>query len=1108
MQRKLNSRFLLVSIGATVLFVVVVALIHNFQLRRNAGAFLRQADRFRKEGNYHRAAFYYQHYLEYEPGNTDALIRYALTLDQAAISYEGIEQAFEIMEQALRRAPNNEELRKATVEAAIDLYDYPAAIEHLNYLLEQKPKDSGLWQLLGLCQEWNLQFEAAVKSYQKSIEANPKELLSYAYMVNIYRYDLDRPTEAVKVLDQMVANNSESFVVHLTRGKYQKDLGNKRKAWKDLQKAYQLAPDNLQVIYPLVLTSRLVGKLDYAREVLLNSLQKHPKVTNLYLGLSGVELQAKQPQKAIHWLQEGRKKLPKSLPILLKLADLQIEEKLYSQAEKTISDIRRQTSNQAIADGLSAHSWVKEEKWEQARIKLEAILSALSAHPRRQAKCEILLGQCYSRLGDHEKALACCQRAVSLDPDWTFGRYSLGLALLNNGKVAEAIPELRVARNTVDAPASVSLILARALIDRELGKAAEDRDWQEIQDILAEEQTRTPGEVEITLLQAKVFSAQDKRDKARSILLEAKQNTPNEPKVWFALADLARQEGKLRLAGALLEQAQATFGRSIRLQLAWLRFWEAQSGEKADVAFKDLGRNLEGLQPDEKNHFLQELALAYQRRGDLKAANSLWKTLSKNNAGDLQTRVQMFDLALQEKDAAAAEKILDEIRRIEGDQGIRWRYGKAIYLISFAKKGEQEKLKQAKKLLRELRKQKPDWNQISLLEGAVEEFGGNERSAIAHYDQALKTAEVSPPFLTRYIRLLFRHGEYLKADYAIRKLEKKAPLPNDIAQMAAETALQINDKERAVQLAKKAVEADSRDYREQLWLARVLNLGGYPQEAETVLRKAVMQSSFVPDTWISLIHHLKRHGKTAETEAFLKQIPDNLATNRVQFTLGRCYEILGDLEKAEAAFQQHYSRYPDHFVSWRHLGEFYLRTKQFAKAEPLLRKLVDPKNAVPAGIAHQARQHLALALGKQNHPEKFREALELLPPGQETQSGRILRAFILAESPEHSVEATRILEKQKKITPLGPEGTFVLARIYHSAGKLEKAGSLLLPLVIGKEADPEYRELYIRNLLAREEVNSAKYHLNLLRKQSPKHPNLEELEQETKRMEKQIQSRN
>src|SRR5262249_53159209 len=99
MKNRLNHKLLVRVLVGLAFACTTTHLVHAYQLRRNAPALVQQAERAAQKGRLERAATYLYDYLSYEPGNTEALARYGLTLDKLARTVKARERAAAILEQ-------------------------------------------------------------------------------------------------------------------------------------------------------------------------------------------------------------------------------------------------------------------------------------------------------------------------------------------------------------------------------------------------------------------------------------------------------------------------------------------------------------------------------------------------------------------------------------------------------------------------------------------------------------------------------------------------------------------------------------------------------------------------------------------------------------------------------------------------------------------------------------------------------------------------------------------------------------------------------------------------------------------------------------------------
>src|SRR5439155_26414378 len=143
--------------------------------------------------------------------------------------------------------------------------------------------------------------------------------------------------------------------------------------------------------------------------------------------------------------------------------------------------------------------------------------------------------------------------------------------------------------------------------------------------------------------------------------------------------------------------------------------------------------------------------------------------------------------------------------------------------------------------------QKPAWPVAQLARAEVEVLRGNDEQAIANFRRAIELGERGPAVVRKLVELLYRKQRYAEADQEIRRLQKQTLIAADLHRLAADLSLRNQDVHRAVELASEAVSADSRDYRDHLWVGQILAASVVTQspdrataaQAEAKLRKAV-----------------------------------------------------------------------------------------------------------------------------------------------------------------------------------------------------------------------------------------------------------------------------
>src|SRR5262249_18178098 len=126
------------------------------------------------------------------------------------------------------------------------------------------------------------------------------------------------------------------------------------------------------------------------------------------------------------------------------------------------------------------------------------------------------------------------------------------------------------------------------------------------------------------------------------------------------------------------------------------------------------------------------LGQAYLQAQATEDAARVWRQLATKQPQHLRLRLGLLELALQGGRQDEADQLLDELRRIEGDTGSSWCYGKALQLVEQAKpkKGAEvtvegkRLLGEARAYLEETAKRRRTWHAVSALQGHIDDLDG------------------------------------------------------------------------------------------------------------------------------------------------------------------------------------------------------------------------------------------------------------------------------------------------------------------------------------------------------------------------------------------------
>ncbi len=570
--------------------------------------------------------------------------------------------------------------------------------------------------------------------------------------------------------------------------------------------------------------------------------------------------------------------------------------------------------------------------------------------------------------------------------------------MVKQGELDKAIAEYR---SLVKRAPTVGLVLAQLLIKRNLQKPALQRDWSEVNGLLADAEKSMPDSVDLSLVRVDFELAQDKPARARAVLEQARSRFPKSITVRCAQANLMGRQKQFDQANRLLDEARKELGDTVELRLQQARLAVAQGGPQAAARLSDLSEKLESFSKADRRNLLGRLGAVLIWQRDLAGASRLWSRLAEQDTHDLDLRLKLFDLALQLGDQPQIEKWIKQIQEIEGEEGqastmcqvqyLTWQADRAIA------KDPAEALplrSRARLLLNSLEPRRPDLSVIPLAFANLEqqelrqpglpaaEIKAKEQTILDFYLRAIDLGQRGSPLVRDTVRLLCKHQRVNEVLDLIKRIPIESRLASDLERLAIDFAFDNRDFERAESLARKAVAAKPADLPERILLVRILLYQGRETEAEAEIREAVALSKSDPDRWTTLVEFLIQinQPKAAvqaikEAEAALPPLDAPLALAHCYALLGRFYQGKDDGEKnkwnaqATGWYAKAHADRPDDLAVARAAAGFFIKTGQTAELEAQMEAILKRGSKTTSAWA---RRTLALLLASSKDVDRVR----------------------------------------------------------------------------------------------------------------------------------------
>jgi tetratricopeptide (TPR) repeat protein len=1127
MKLTINYKAVLILLASAGVLVTAVHFLHAFQMERNAQAVLEQARQAEQEGEWQHQAEYLSTYLGLVPTDADARGTYALLLRKQAKSRETMKLAYEQLESALLRAPQREDLRRAALDLALlGFGQIASARHHLDILLKAHPNDRDLMRRSGLCEGRAGKYAEAVAWYEKALgkdshqgtastaSADTEYMDACLELAGLYLRQLNQPTKARETIKRMVKVYPESASAHLAAARFYVETGNFKDAENEVQVVLlreALAVDAWSLVAqtqfrrfiapgpaPYLLgvaeyaitadlrkkppetwllaaeLARLRQNPKYARDLLEKGQEANLEDGRFGQSLALLDLSERRPEEARGHLRHSLEHPPKRAEELWALGNTLLDAGDTAGVAQVMKLLPPGRDSGAFTTYLEARLLMKEQVWGKARLLLEKVRASKASYPDLIKHVNGLLAECHGRLGNPDEQITASRRALEKDRDWAPARRQLASGLLANGQLDQAIEEYR---RLASRYAELRTDLVRVLIARNLSLPTASRDWREVEGLLAV-RGRKPTMAE-ELLRAEVLLAKGDLNKARGLIEAQRKLDPKQPEPWLALVRLSQRQLQAGGVLALIDKAEKATGHDVEWALARARHWAGEQPPQREQGLKEVLTSIDQYPAKDRGRLAGGLAPILAAVGDIGAAESLWRREAEAEPQNLGVRLLLLERAVEARNQDWARELQTQIQQIEGLGGYLGPYTEAALLVDQARReGSKAVLPSAQEHLAQVAALRPSWPRVSILAAQIFELQGRRDKALEKYRLAIEQGDRRLPVLGRTLQLMYEQGLYAEATRLLRTVPEEAHASPLLAPVAVQLNLAAGDddgnKKRALELARKAVDKAPNDFRLQLWFGEAAAQSDKPKEAEDAFRKACALAPKVPGTWVALILFLAQTNKV-EAEAQLREAQKVLPPATAALALAPCYEALGRVRETAASLQKALEAAPNDPGVLFTCAAFYVRTGQQAKAEPLLRQVLE---APPGALTLEARRELAMIIAGRG-AKGFREALALLEENARTGGDSIfdkrVKGLILSTRADQRREAIALLESSTASDSTAPPGLrYLLAGLHEADGNWPLASAHLRALAREHPDTTSYRGGLVRGLLRHGEVAEAR----------------------------------
>jgi tetratricopeptide (TPR) repeat protein len=1140
MRRIFNFRAFLILVVILAALGVGGYFLHRYQMGRQVEIFLEKADKAEADKDPQSAITFLERYLLMKPKDTKALARYVMLLDDAAKSNQEILRAFLAMEKSLNEiaagADKTEDpkswedirrnLRKRAAKRASLIGRHKDAETHLADVLKpylsmkeaelaKHPEYIDLKEIDADAKKKQGKNDEAMNIYRELIRLAPDRVDNYVELATLaeQKRDLD---EAGRVLTALIQTNAQSAKARYEYSGFLRKRGKYDEAAKELEVARGLpAADDLMAL--IIRDSAEVAgnrahaatgarQRDEATRFLAEAEQfykigaeRFPKNPQFHLGIAQLHLTRGNAgraaalealHKALPYIGEGSYDQWMATKLLLDAGD-------KPKAIELHSALRNKFGATPVIEYISARLLFEEGKAGEAVAILERIKDNLEVlMPPLALEANLLLASAHQRLDNSDRRLAALDRILIKSPTSPELQLTRADTLVTIGRENEA---LEIYRQFAEGRPRVRFALIRLLVNHEQRKPEAERNWNEVRAQLERFSTADRKSREYQLAQIQVAWALGNLSEVETLIEKAIREQPKEPAFWaskvmFLESKHARDpQTRDREVQQCLQEAERASGDHPSLRFVRLRRLAGAPQEKALAELTALQKDADKFPADERSSLYTAIADAYRDRGLLAPARDLLDRALQATPLNLRVMTRQVELALFENKHDEASRLIAQMREKEGAEGTAWRLAQLQQYLIKIEKNDRSVIDEANKLANELEKLQPNMARAASSQGLLYFAQGRREMALEKLQRGIELGERNPQVIRLAVIMLSERGRAAEAKQLIAKNLSDLAGSEFYSKLATEAALLERganiDSAEVLQMLKRSVPAGSTRYEDYLWLGSAHFGVNDAAGAESHFRRALELAPSEPAVWNHWLYFLINTDRKPQAEAELARAREALKDKMPQ-VLAPYYEALGQHDKAEQQWLQINAARPNDPAAKQSLAVYYLRTGASAKAEPLLKQLIDAAN-VQLGVNAWARRSLAVILATKGDFASYRQAQALVQENlrQNPVSSEDLRtrALILSTRPGPRRDLIKDLERSFTSIKPTPNEAILLARLYEEEGDWDRAKLILEEQMRGKGAEiPFCLAYHVRALVRNNLSDQAVSWMEKLEKLAPK----------------------
>ncbi|MGE0374879.1 MAG: tetratricopeptide repeat protein [Planctomycetaceae bacterium] len=998
-RRQLNVKLIMVSL---VLAAAVSAGFWGanwFQRNRMADSLLGRATAALPD-DWQQAQQLLREYLHFRPDDIEAAVQLADIQMEHVETNDDWYHAYRTNEDILRADPTRDEIRRRNVDVLLRMGRFADAREHLAVLLQQQPENGALHLLTAITYSAQKNYPDAAAAFGRALQDREFQsvdvvdrtwtrITAFAAWAELLREHMGQPGPADALYDRMAREHPKSAEALLARANYRRRHGLVGAA-ADARTAFELDPHSTPALVTaaeLTLldprsTEAQIGSMRGALSEAVNSeaVKSDAASAGVYHILAAYERQQGNPAGAAEILERGVEQNAGAASLLFDLATE------LADRGKDAGEQLKSLLGQAASRGEDQAEYVEgcirqqEGRYTAAIESFERTRKSSPDDSDRHLLASVQIAKCYVAMGRLDAAFREYERVLTAKPRSAGARLGMAAALMAAGRWQDA------RRTYLSVPILDDLAAMEfALVEFQLARAKtpESANWEPVEAALAQAEAAGADPIRLALLQARTLLARGDTAAAVQLLTKTQQAMPDRAEPRGALATLAIQAGDLETARTTLDEAATHVLPHPELDVAQLEYWRRTDPENFRNHLAEFEKREYPEQPDQWIQLQEVIALYYGSLGDKESRLRVFSNVASRHPDHVLRWFRLIEPSLELERSDLTDQALDQLRRLEGSNGVYVRLGTAQRLLKLAQRGDKSQIVEARSMLESFIKDSTmlgvNRTVIYAWLGQLDMLEGKRGLAADRFQLAAKEGSQDPRVWLTAAQLLIEQQRTPEALDLLKSMAGAAGsrAADGVALTTANLLYRLNQKEEALSLAAALVANDPKNSTSRVYLGMLHSAAGDRAPAEREFREAIKLAPEQPGGWVALVDLLVRQGDQPAAEKTVAEAEQSIRSEQSAPALAACYELVRRFDDAEKQLKSALAADPQNAVLVQQLAAFYLRTGRQQAAATAARGVLDHPEQFRGVDLIAARRLLAGGMATGSFAD-FQEAVRLL----------------------------------------------------------------------------------------------------------------------------------